>query len=156
MPLSQPVFPNSSNPYDASAGANLEIVKAFFDAMHSSVRFNMASDGGSVEPFEAATNLGTMSMGISYQHPRENFEGKDRLIVVAENTSANQVRHSFDFSVNEGETRNEATIRWLSEARSSLIASINALGLPFASAIPSVPGAEESTTVVNEEPDIEL
>ncbi len=143
MSLSQTVIPNNSILYDAASGANLTMVKAFFDAIHQGLNSNMRADGGSVEDGEAAVTFGTMSFGIHYVHPRENYDNHDRFVIVAENGgNANQVYEKVDFTPEPGDTVDSATTRWLNTARTRCLAVMTALALPFRDILPPALGLQ--------------
>ena len=121
MPLAQTFYPSNRLFYVEGSKADLSYLKAFLDALHQNMNYNLGVSGGSVEDWEANVIRNLESTGLRYEAPRENFDQVDRLVVTAENSSGDSERHTVDFEQDEAESKAEATVRWINTARQKLI-----------------------------------
>lgn len=117
--------------YLAESKADLAQLQVLLAELHESFYGRNVRHGGSIEYWEAHFVLGKRNMGLEYLSPRENFEKKDQLVVTAEDIDGNSSRVIVTLAFEAGETKEEATKRWVAAGRAQIVVAAQFAGLPL-------------------------
>lgn len=105
--------------YLVESRADLPQVELLLNELHQNFFRYRKPNGGSNEYYEAVITLGTQTLGIRYVSPREDFENTDAFIITAF-FDDRDTRVRVDFQRAHGETKEDATARWILAARAAI------------------------------------
>ena len=118
--------------YLAESRANLTQVGTFLNGLHESFFSYRRPSGGSNEYYEAFLTMGRQTIGVRYVSPREGYDKVDRFVVTAnDGEGERESRVSIDLDFETGESKEDATKRWIDVTRAALVTASQLARLPL-------------------------
>ena len=121
--------------YLAESKADLQQVKRFINAVEQNFFRIRRPNGGSDEYWEAYITLGNQTFGLRYISPREGFAGLDGFMVTAIVGESHVYHKRVNLEFNPGETKHDATRRWICAAQEALDAAALRAQIPYQSMV---------------------